>query len=125
MSWEIPYRVNRLINMVLRWSFDGDRLEQLDDSKTGEPFVFRALRRVKDVLKKRREDRPADYDPIFDDELAEFHINDIAILTARLNELLRLEERLIQAIGPPSRASHFNKRTGKFEDFGPADDYGE
>lgn len=122
-NWEKPYSVGRLLRMIAGWTFHSDYDDLEED--TGEPSLCRAHRRINEVLCVRRENRPALYDPIGDEERALFHVNDVAIIAARLQELEQLEERLILATGPACRTQRFNKKLGKFEDFGPADDYGD
>ena len=43
----------------------------------------------------------------------------------RYKELAQLQEKLVHALGPPCTIRRFNKKTGKMEDKGLADDYGD
>jgi DNA polymerase-1 len=91
------------------------------------PFtlVCRAYRRIKEALAQRREQRDADYDPLFDEEMAEFRVCHVAILREELRYLAHLERKLLHAVGPPTHTMQYNEKTRKMEDMGPSDDFGE
>jgi hypothetical protein len=122
-TWKQPYSVKRLLRMISEWTFHSD-YDGLEDV-TGEPSLARASRRIDTVLEARRDERPATYNPIRDEEQALFYVEDVALIAARLQELEHLERQIGYAVGPPCRISRFNKKTGKFEDLGLADDYGD
>jgi hypothetical protein len=122
-NWTQPYSVKRLLRMIAGWTFhsDYDGLEE----DTGEPSLMRASRQINETLHARRESRSAAYDPIGDREQALFHVNDVAIIIARWQELEHLEAQLMLAVGPACTTQQWNRKTGQFEDFGPADTYGD
>jgi hypothetical protein len=109
--------------MIAGWTFHSDYDDLEED--TGEPCLSRAQRRINQVLRARRDSRPAHYDPINDEKRALFHVNDVAIIIARWRELEYLEHQLILAVGPACHTMQFNKKTRKSEDLGPADTYGD
>ena len=49
----------------------------------------------------------------------------VAIIIARWQELEHLEPQLILAVGPACHMQQLNRKTGKSEDLGPADAYGD
>ena len=75
------------------------------------------------MLRERRDRRSADYEPIFDNECMVFHVNDVALLQARLSELEHWIDRFDLALGPTVRQTRFNQKTGKPEDMGNPDDF--
>lgn len=109
-TWTQPYSVRRLLRMIAGWTFHSD-YDDLEES-TGEPSLARADRRINEMLRERRDSRPARYDPINDEEQALFHVNDVAIILARLQELEHLEHQLLLAIGPACNTQQFNRKTG-------------
>jgi hypothetical protein len=122
-TWEQPHSIRRLLRMIAGWTFHSEYDDLEED--TGEPSLSRAHHRINQTLRTRRDGRPAHYDPIDDEEQALFHVNDIALIAARWGELEHLEARLKLATGPACTEQRFNKKTGKFEDLGPADGYGD
>jgi hypothetical protein len=123
-TWTQPYSIQRLLRMIAGWTFHSD-YDDLEEQDTGEPSLRRALRRINQALRARRDGKSASYDPIDDEEQALFHVNDVALVVARWQELEHLEAQLKLATGPPCNEQRFNRKTGKFEDFGPSDDYGD
>ena len=47
-------------------------------------------------------------DPLFDDSLAPFHVNDVAALVYECDRLRILEQKVIRALGPPSKWMRFD-----------------
>lgn len=122
-TWTQPYSVRRLLRMVAGWTFHSD-YDDLEEN-TGEPSLRRAQRRINQAIRARRDGRPARYEPIDDEEQATFHVNDVAVIIARWQELEHLEAQLLLAVGPACTTRQFNRKTGKSEDLGPADTYGD
>ena len=122
-TWTQPYSLKRLLRMIDGWTFHSD-YDDLEENN-GELSLSRAHHQINQALRTRRDSGPALYDPIGDEKQALFHVNDVAIIIARLRELEHLEHQLILAIGPACHEQRFNKKTGKFEDIGPADTYGD
>jgi hypothetical protein len=125
MTWQRPYSVKRLLCMIRAHNFGAEHDYDGNDETTGEPLVCRAYRRVKAALAQRREQRDANYDPMFDEEMAEFHVCDVAILREELRHLAHLERKLMLAVGPPTRTLQYNRKTKKLDDMGPSDCFGE
>jgi hypothetical protein len=121
-TWKQPYSRTRF-QRYLDTKNDHSDYEQLEENN-GEPSLARAHRRIKQALRARRDRRSSGYDPIFDTERIEFHVNDVALLQARL-ELAHWLERFDLALGPPVSEQRFNRKTGKFEDMGNPDDFGD
>jgi hypothetical protein len=121
MAWQRTYSVNRLLRMVRSHDFNVEHDYDGEDEETGKPLVCRAYQRIREALVQRR----VDYDPLFDEEKAEFHVCDVAMLWDELRQLARLERKLVLAVGPPTRTQQYNKKTRKLEDMGPSDDFGE
>jgi hypothetical protein len=121
-TWEQPYSVKRLLRMIVGWTFHSD-YDDLEEN--GESSLFLAHRRINQILRTRRDGRSADYDPIDDEEQALFYVADIALIVARWRELEHLEDQLKLATGPACIEQRFNRKTGKLEDLGPADAYGD
>ena len=119
-NWQ-PFSIKRLLRMVSGLVFVNEAHE-LGGADDGEPIIARAERRLDDMLAARRETQPAGYDPIDDDDSL---ISDIAVIMIRYKELVRLEEKLILALGPPCTVHRWNKKAGKMENKGLADDYGD
>ena len=68
-----------------------------------------------------RDTHPPGKDPLFDDSLAPFHVNDVAALVYECRRLGALEQKIIRALGPPWML--FDKKLDKFvEDGGEPDD---
>ena len=72
--------------------------DRVAKNETCEPFICRAYRRTREVLTQRRDQRDADYDPLFDEEKAEFHVCDVAILREELRHLAQLERKLVSRV---------------------------
>jgi hypothetical protein len=126
MSKHHPYSVPRLLNMIRGHDFSAQHdFEFGEDYETGEPHIARAWRRVREVLRVRREERDFGYEPQLDEEKAEFHVCDIALLWDELRHLARLKEKLVLAVGPPCTTRRYNKKTRKMDDMGSPDDFGE
>jgi hypothetical protein len=85
-DWQ-PFSIKRLLRMVGGLVFV-DETHELGEADDGEPIIARAERRLDEMLAARREARPADYDPIDDDDSL---IADIAVIMIRYKELTRLE----------------------------------
>lgn len=119
-TWKQPYRPHEVSDTRNDHS-DYELLEEDD----GEPSVGRAYRRIKQALLTRRNSQSATYEPIDDDKLVPFHVNDVALLLARLSELEHWLDRFDLALGPPVREQRFNRKTGKLEDMGNPDDFGD
>jgi hypothetical protein len=122
-TWKQPYSRTRF-QRYLDTRNDRSDYELLEEDN-GEPSLVRAHRRIKQALRSRRDSRSADYEPIFDNELTVFHVNDVALLIARLSELEHWLNRFDLALGPPVRQQRFNRKTGKPEDMGNPDDFGD
>ena len=84
-----PWSVDRLVEHCKTWNFDSDveRLEERD----GEPYIARACRRVNQAMREWRDAHHPEEDPLFDDSLAPFHVNDIAALIHEYERLARLK----------------------------------
>jgi hypothetical protein len=110
-----PWSITHLAQLAHTWSFESEAGNLADDWETGESRLHCALWRVEQTVKERRElhGPDAEYDPWFDETLGLFHISDVAILRGELERLMRLEEQVIDALGPPSTKMKF--RHGKFE----------
>jgi hypothetical protein len=119
-DWQ-PFSIRRLLRMVGGLVFV-DETHELGEADDGEPIIARAERRLDKMLAARREMQPADYVPIDDDGSL---ISDIAVIMIRYKELAQLQEKLVCAFGPPCTVRRLNKKTGKMEDKGLADDYGD
>jgi hypothetical protein len=91
----------------------------------GEPSSFRAYRRIREALQARRDTQPVDYDPCMDEGVAEFRVADVAMLWAMLRELEHFQGKVMHGLGPPARSMRWNRKLRDFEDWGPADDYGD
>lgn len=120
-NWQ-PYSIKRLVRMLQDHVFVNEAWDW-DNSETGGPIIASVEDRIKKMFQVRRETRPADYDPVNDDEEALFRVSDIAILMIRYKELVRLEDKLVAAMGPPSVRVHKNKKTG--EEWREPDGYGD
>jgi hypothetical protein len=118
-----PYSVTRLLNFVSRLTFHSEFADLEDDD--GAPSECHAIRNLNGLLRRRRDERDATYDPIDDPDLVQVRVKDLAIVLGRYRELSHLEDRLGLAVGPPCTRSQWNKRTGEFEDMGSPDDYGD
>ena len=100
-----PWSAERLL-----WSFHSELDDMPEDFDTGEPVEARAIRRVNAaMLEWRNTHRPED-DPLDDDSLAPFHVNDIAVLVYECERLWYLEQRVMNALGPPSRKMRYDKK---------------
>jgi hypothetical protein len=118
-NWQ-PFS-KRLLRMVGGLVFV-DETHELGEADDGEPIIARAERRIDEMLAARRETRPADYDPIDDDDSL---ISDITDIMIHYKELAQLQEKLVCALGPPCTVHRWNKKAGKMENKGLADDYGD
>ena len=66
---------------------------------------------------------PPRKDLIFDNSLASFRVNDVAALIYECERLPALEEKIIRALGPPSKRMRINKKLNKLvEEAGAPDD---
>jgi hypothetical protein len=122
-TWKQPHSRTRFQRYVDTRSDHSDY--ELLEEDNGEPSLVRAHRRIKQALRTRRDNQPATYEPLDDDEFVLFHVNDIALLLARLSELEHWLKRFDLALGPPVREQRFNRKTGKFEDTGNPDNFGD
>ena len=87
MSQDHPYSVRRLLSMIRSHDFSTECDSDGEDKKTCEPLNARAYQRIKKALAQRREQRDAEYDPLFDEEKAEFNVCDVAILQDEVRHL--------------------------------------
>ena len=96
------------------WDFRSD-LDNFEEAN-GEPITARARRRLESAMEDWREVNPPEDDPIFDERRGEFHVNDVATLMHEYQRLSRLEERIMRALGPPSKRMRWDRKLGKFVD---------
>jgi hypothetical protein len=68
-----------------------------------------------DYLRGWRDRHGPDDDPFDDESLEPFHVADVAILYHEYKRLIRLEQKIIDALGPPTKL-RWNRRKGKFEE---------
>jgi hypothetical protein len=80
-------------------------------------------RRVQDAMRAWRDAHDPGKDPIFDDGLAPFHVNDVAALVYECKRLQALEEKVIRVLGPPAKRVRFDPKLDRFvDDEGAPDD---
>lgn len=108
-----PFNVARLVRLCRTWDF-GSELDELEGDD-GEPFSCRAIRRTKEAMRTWRDGHEPDADPLFDDSMRKFHVNDVAALLYECRRLSRLERRVLDALGPPYETHRLNRKTGKME----------
>jgi hypothetical protein len=113
-NWQVPYSAKRLLELCKTWSFKGE-VDDLPDLDDGEPRDCRAARRLDDAFRAWRDRHAADDDPMFDDTEQLFHVCDVAIILEECHRLWRLEEKVIDALGPETVKQRWNKKKGKFE----------
>jgi hypothetical protein len=116
-----PWSIERLVRHAKTWSFDSEVDQLCEDD--GEPFSARAIRRVQGVMRAWRDRHGPEGDPLFDNGFASFHVNDVAALVYECTRLSVLEEKVIRALGPPSKRMRYDTKLGKLvEDKGAPDD---
>lgn len=113
-KWTVPYSVERLLRLCPTWTFQSD-VEDLPDCDDGEPLHARAYRRIAAALEEWRAQHRPNQDPWLDDTEHPFHFGDVAMIYDEYKRLSRLEEKVIDALGPPSVLHRWNRKTGKFE----------
>jgi hypothetical protein len=122
--WKLPYSLNRLLNWLSRADFSSVT-DNIGDEDDGEPSEYAAIRRLKEALQIPSYE-PAAYRPLFfRKKWVAVRQGDLAVVLAMLLEHERWHEELISATGPQCIKMEFNEKTGKLEDGGLADDYGE
>ena len=114
MDHLVPYSIERLVRLCRRWSFRSDCDQLVTDE--GVPFTARAYLRVKAQLASWRDAHRSHEDPVFDETMQEFHVSDVAVLWDEYRRLKHLEERVMEALGPPRKRMRWNKRKGEFEE---------
>ena len=112
-TWQVPYSVSRLVSMSRTWDFQSD-VDDVPDCEDGEPRRARAARRIGEYLRGWRDTHGPDDDPWFDESLDTFRVADVALLYSEYKRLIRLEDRVISALGPPTTTHVWRK--GKFEE---------
>jgi hypothetical protein len=103
----VPYSVERLIRLCKTWDFQSD-VEDLPDCDDGEPRIARACRRVREILLRWREHHHPNADPWADESLGVFHVCDVALIADEYRRLKRIEEKVIDALGPPAILHHYD-----------------
>jgi hypothetical protein len=121
-NWR-PYSVRRLVRMVQRWRFRSEFTDYPDDEDCA-PFGHAQWRRVRQTLMAEIRPDDVEYDSIWDDEQIPVRVGDLAYFFERCRELERLEDQLMHGSDPECTRHRFNKKTGKMESWGAADDYG-
>jgi hypothetical protein len=112
-TWKIPWSITRLIEKASTWDFDSEARD-VADCGDGEPRLVRACRRIRERLLIWRDAHGPTDNPWYDARQELFHVADVALLHSEVVRLWRLEERVIDALGPP--AKRLNKRTGEWEE---------
>jgi hypothetical protein len=113
-SRSIPYSAERLLRLCKTWGFQSD-VEDLPDCDDGEPKDARAYRRIASFLRDKRDRHGPTYEPWCDETKESFHVSDVAMIFDEYRRLRRLEERVIDALGPETVKQRWNKKTGNFE----------
>jgi hypothetical protein len=90
--------------MCRDWNFESEA-DELEDLPDGEPRDCRAARRLKDYFRRWRDHHDADDDPFYDESFDQLCVGDVAIILDECRRPWRLEQQVLDALGPPFQAA--------------------